>query len=429
MLQRVDITPARIIDYEPFIGSAGVTRLIDLAELLRGKRILHLNATSYGGGVSELLRSSIAIQLGLGLNVEWRVISVDPAFFSITKGFHNALQGSEFTLTDEQRETFLLQSAYNAQQLVGQYDVVIVHDPQPVALLNLHGRDDATWVWRCHIDTSNPNQHVLDFLLPFINEYDALVFTMPEFVPTALADKHVHIIPPGIDPLSPKNLELPRDISQRIMNWVGIDPSRPLVTQVSRFDPWKDPLGVIRVYRMARAEVKGLQLALLGSMALDDPEAWALKSQIQAEVGDDLEITVATNLTGIGNIEVNAFQRYSDVIIQKSIREGFGLIVSEALWKGTPVVAGRTGGIPLQMQDGVGGYLIDPDDDAAFAERIIQLFRYPQQRDRLGSFGKDAVRKRFLITRFVADELTLLSELTGGAMPDTHSRQGMGYSS
>jgi trehalose synthase len=418
MLQRVDIAPARITDYEPYIGSVGITRLIDQAEPLRGKRILHLNATPYGGGVSELLRSSIAIQLGIGLDVEWRVISGNRNFFDVTKRFHNALQGAEYALTDEERETFMLQSAYNAQQFDDRYDVVVVHDPQPVALLNLHGRDGAIWVWRCHIDTSSPNQQVLDFLLPFIKEYDALVFTMAEFVPEALEGKPVHIIPPAIDPLSPKNLDLSTDICRRIMTWVGIDPARPVLTQVSRFDPWKDPLGVIRVYRMARAEVPGLQLALLGSMALDDPEAWDLMGQVQAEVGDDQEITVATNLTGIGNIEVNAFQRKSDVIIQKSIREGFGLIISEALWKGTPVVAGRTGGIPLQMQDGVGGYLVDPANDAAFAERIIRLFRYPHLRERLGPFGVDAVRRRFLITRFVSDELGMLAGLVTGAGQD-----------
>jgi trehalose synthase len=237
---------------------------------------------------------------------------------------------------------------------------------------------------------------------------------MDRFVPGALRDRHIHIIPPAIDPLSPKNIDLPQDLCRRIVAWVGVDPRRPVLTQVSRFDPWKDPLGVIRVYRKAREAVPGLQLALLGSMALDDPEAWGLLKEIQREVDGDDEISVATNLTGIGNIEVNVFQRASDVVIQKSIREGFGLIIAETLWKGTPVVAGDTGGIPMQMPDGTGGYLVDPLDDDAFAERVVHLLRQRAERDRLGALGREHVREHFLITRLVADELALLGELARG---------------
>ncbi|MGH9173130.1 MAG: glycosyltransferase, partial [Vicinamibacterales bacterium] len=281
--------------------------------------------------------------------------------------------------------------------------------------LNMRGRDNARWIWRCHIDTSRPQPDVLDFLLPYITEHDALVFTMDAFVPEPLRRHPLRITPPGIDPLSPKNLALPEEIGRRIMSWVGIDPRRPVLTQVSRFDPWKDPLGVIRVYRKAREAVPGLQLALLGSMALDDPEAWGLMRLIHDEAGDDQEITVATNLTGIGNIEVNAFQRYSDVVIQKSIREGFGLIISETLWKGTPIIAGNTGGIPMQVPAGARDtLLVDPYDDDTFAERATWLLNHPAERDRLGALGRESVRDHFLITRLISDELELLAGLRAG---------------
>lgn len=415
MLQLIDITTAPIDEYAAIIGEAEVERLRDLAARLKGAKITHINATPYGGGVSELLRSTIAIQRGLGLDIEWRVISGDQHFFEVTKGFHNALQGGDYHLTSEAQQTYLLQNSYNARQYQDGADFVVIHDPQPAAMLHMHGHDGGRWVWRCHIDTSQPNQAVLDFLLPYLTDYDALVFTLDSFVPPALRDTGIPtaIIPPAIDPLSPKNMDLPDLLSRQIMHWLGVDHQRPLLTQVSRFDPWKDPLGVVRVYKRARDEVPGLQLALLGSMATDDPEAWGLLDAIRAETEGDDDITVATNLTGVGNIEVNVFQRRSDVVLQKSLREGFGLIVSETLWKGTPVVAGATGGIPMQMPDGAGGYLVDPQDEDAVAERIVYLLRHPDEARRLGARGREVVRERFLITRMIADELELLLDIAG----------------
>jgi len=416
MLQRVDIPDTSIEDYRTTIGDAEVERLRALAEPLQGARIVHINATQYGGGVSELLRSTIAIERGLGVDVEWRVISGAPRFFEVTKGVHNALQGGDYQLTAEDRETFLLQNAFNARHLEDDYDAIVIHDPQPAAIRNLHGRGNARWVWRCHIDTSQPNEEVLDFLLPYIAPYDALVFTMDAFVPPALKAHDVHLIPPAIDPLSPKNFDLPPQQSRRIMRWVGTDPDKPLITQVSRFDPWKDPLGVVRIYRLAREVIPDLQLALLGSMALDDPEGWGLLKQIQEETSDDPHAIVATNLTGIGNIEVNAFQRHSHVVVQKSIREGFGLIVSETLWKGTPVVAGNTGGIPMQMPDGSGGFLVDARDEETFASRVIDLLTNHEEAQALAARGRETTRERFLITRLVADELQLVSDVLSGTV-------------
>jgi trehalose synthase len=414
MLQKVDIAEASIEDYRPIIGDEQVERIKTLAEPLRGARIAHINATQYGGGVSELLRSTIAIERGLGIDAEWRVINGSNRFFEVTKSVHNALQGAEYRLTSEDRETYLLQNNYNAGQLGDDYDVVVIHDPQPAALRHLHGRGHAKWIWRCHIDTSRPNEDVLDFLLPYLMTYDAMVFTMHTFVPAALGSHHVHIIPPAIDPLSPKNFDLPPDQIRRILRWIGVNPDRPLMTQVSRFDPWKDPLGVVRIYRMAREVIPDLQLALLGSMALDDPEGWGLLQQIQDETNADPSVTVATNLTGISNIEVNAFQRHSDVVVQKSIREGFGLIVSETLWKGTPVVAGNTGGIPMQMPEEERDFLVDAQDEETFAARVIQLLTDRELARAVGARGRERTREHFLITRLVAEELELLAEVTAG---------------
>lgn len=415
MLQPIDIAVAPIDEYRTVVGDDAIDSLVRLADTLKGARIAHINATPFGGGVSELLRSTVAIMRGLGLDVEWRVISGDNRFFEVTKKFHNALQGAEYRLTAEDRETYLLQNQFNAQQLENEYDVVFIHDPQPAAMLQMHGHDHAKWIWRCHIDTSEPNAEILEFLQPFIVEHDALVFTLDAFVPDSLRDRRIHIMPPAIDPLSPKNFDVLPEQSRRIMSWVGVNPDRPVVTQVSRFDPWKDPKGVIRVYREAREHTPGLQLALLGSMALDDPEAWDLLNEIQDDTNHDPDIVVATNLTGIGNMEVNVFQRNSNLVIQKSIREGFGLIVSETLWKGTPMVAGNVGGIPIQMPDGAGGFLVDPHDDSLFAEKIHFLLKHPEEARAMGAAGKSVVRERFLITRLVSDELQLASNLVNGS--------------
>jgi trehalose synthase len=411
MLHRVDVGSEPLDPYRPLVGDAICDEVIQLAQQLRDARIVHINATPYGGGVSELLRSSVPLLRGLGLDAEWQVISGDTAFFHVTKGLHNGLQGATYTLTAEDEEVYLLNNTRNARLLEGEYDFIIVHDPQPAALRQLHGRDNAIWVWRCHIDTSQPNAEVMAFITPFLEPYDAVVFTMADFILPSLTSHGVRLIQPSIDPLSPKNLDLPLDVCRRILSWVGIDLDRPLLTQVSRFDPWKDPLGVLRVYREVRREIPELQLALVGSMAHDDPEGWRIYDRITAETRGDSDITVATNLTGVSSLEVNAFQRLSSVVIQKSIREGFGLVISETLWKGTPAVAGRTGGIPLQMPENTGGFLVDPTDDGAFADRIRHLLRHAAEARDLGMSGREWVREHFLLPRMVADQLRLLVEL------------------
>jgi len=412
MLQQVDVGKRSLQAYRGVAPDTILDALIQQASVLRGVRVLHLNATPYGGGVSELLRSVVPLLNDLGLVVDWKVISGDDRFFQVTKAIHNGLQGATRNLTDDERAIYQANVEHNAVEFTEDYDVIFVHDPQPAALLPFHGKGAARWVWRCHIDTGAPNATIWQFLRRFLGEYDAAVFTMRAFVPPDFPIKHVEIIPPAIDPLSPKNLPLPKALARQILDWIGIEMDRPLITQVSRFDPWKDPLGVIAAYRQVRQTIPDAQLALVGSMALDDPEGWEVYRQIQAESARDPLIHVFTNLTGVGNIEVNAFQRLSHVVVQKSLREGFGLVVSEALWKGTPVVAGRAGGIPLQMADGVGGELVN--SVAECADAITQLLQHPRQAKDTAQRGQERVREQFLLPRLLLNEVTLMSTLLLG---------------
>jgi trehalose synthase len=409
MLQLVDVVSQDPRTFEQVIGSRKLEELVVLAEPLRGLRVLHLNATPYGGGVSELLRSQVPLLLGLGIKAEWRVIAADTPFFKVTKNVHNALQGAEMELTREAQEIYAGHNERNAELLDSGYDVIMVHDPQPAAVRHFTPAKGKRWIWRCHIDTSQPNQAVWAFLRPFVAQYDAIVFTMRDFVPPGLDGERISIMAPAIDPLSPKNMALPRDVARRLMEWVGVEPDRPLMTQVSRFDPWKDPVGVIEVYRMVREQVPDLQLALLGSMALDDPESWDIYQTILDESRHDPEVHVFTNLTGVGSTEVNAFQTLSDVVIQKSIREGFGLIVSETLWKATPVVAHRSGGIPMQMPPENAELLVDGEEE--MAARVLHLLRNPDDARAHGLRGQEWVREHFLLPRLVADELRLIRQV------------------
>jgi trehalose synthase len=409
MLQQVEVGERSLAAYRGIAPDELLDRLVAQAAPLHGVRILHVNATPYGGGVSELLRSIVPLLNDLGLVADWKVMSGDAQFFQVTKALHNALQGAKRELTSEERARYEAVAAQNAAQLTESYDFVFIHDPQPAAILPLHGKGGARWIWRCHIDTGAPNPSAWAFLRGFLGEYDAAVFTMREFVPPDLPMKRVEIIPPAIDPLSPKNLNLPENTARQILDWIGIRQNRPLITQVSRFDPWKDPLGVIAAYRTVQQTIPQAQLALVGSMALDDPEGWEIYRQIQVECADDPFIHLFTNLNGVGNIEVNAFQMLSDVVVQKSLREGFGLVVSEALWKGTPVVAGRAGGIPLQMADGVGGVLVDSVPECA--EAITDLLAHPDRALTIAQAGRERVRTQFLLPRLLLNEVALITSL------------------
>lgn len=410
MLHAVDVGERSLEAYRGVVPDAMLDELTRRAGPLRGVRVLHINATPYGGGVSELLRSVVPLLNDLGLVADWKTIAGDQAFFQVTKAMHNGLQGAPRGLSAEDRAVYLATGKQNAALLDDEYDVVFVHDPQPAALPALRGKGSARWVWRCHIDTSHPNVEVWEFLRPFLEVYDAAIFTMAEFVPPAFPLPRVEIIPPAIDPLSPKNFPLADDAARQVLNWFGVRVDRPLITQVARFDPWKDPQGVIAAYRLVRQGVPAVQLALVGSMALDDPEGWEIYRQITRETEADPQIHIFTNLTGVGNVDVNAFQRLSSVIVQKSIREGFGLAVSEALWKGTPVVAGRAGGIPLQMADGVGGFLVESVEECAAA--IMRLLDDTVAGRDLARRGQERVRRHFLLPRLLLNDLSLIGDLT-----------------
>lgn len=409
MLELIDVGDRSLDAYRGIAPDDLLSNLRELGRSLRGARILHVNATPYGGGVSELLRSTVPIMNDLGLIADWKIIHGDDAYYDVTKKIHNMLQGADVVLTDSEKAIYRENAERNAAMLQEVYDVVFIHDPQPAGILATRGKGDSSWVWRCHIDTSCPNPAAWEFVRSQISEYDAAIFTLADFVPPDFDGMPTRIFPPAIDPLSPKNIDLDDDIIRSVLQWIGIRTDRPIVCQVSRFDPWKDPLGVIDAFRYARREIPGLQLALVGSMALDDPEGWQIYRQIREEADTDSDIHVFTNLTGVGNIEVNAFQRISDVVVQKSTREGFGLVVSEAMWKATPVVAGRAGGIPLQMADGIGGILVDNVAECAAA--MVALLRDKERARDLGEAGRERVRQQFLLPRLVFDELSLVRDL------------------
>ncbi len=395
--------------YAQVAGPAVWEELQGLAERLKRVRICHVSSTPFGGGVAELLTSMIPMVRSLGIEMEWRVIHGSPDFFTITKGLHNALQGKPFALDQRKRQLFLRHNRACAELLHGQYDVFIVNDPQPVALRHFYGRHGATWIWRCHVDSSTPNPQVWGFLRPFVAEYDALVFTMPAFVPPDLRHETIELIAPAIDPLSTKNMELPAGVARAAVADFGIDVERPFLLQVSRFDPWKDPLGVIEVYRKVKASHPDVQLALVGALAGDDPEGWEMLRRVNREAVHDSDLHVWTNLSGVGNMEVNAFQRTATLVLQKSLKEGFGLVVSEALWKGTPVVAGDAGGIPLQMPGALAGYLVR--DVGECARKVEHLLDHPEEREALGAIGRRHVAEHFLMPRLIRDELALIAAL------------------
>lgn len=396
-------------NYRPLVGSELLEEIRDLSTQLKGLRVCEINATAAGGGVAELLSRQIPVYRALGIQTDWQLIGGNKDFFSITKSFHNALQGADLDLTPALIANYQEQNHQSAGMLQDEYDVYIVHDPQPAALRYFIPSSRAKWLWRCHIDSSSPNPGVWEFLRPYIQAYDAAVFTMKEFCPPDLAMKRVAFFPPAIDPFSTKNVELPRDLCRKALADSGIDLRRPLLLQVSRFDPWKDPLGVIRAYRLVREARPGVQLALVGAMAADDPEAWGILEAINSEALKDPDIYVFTNLTGVGNMEVNVFQRGCDLVIQKSLREGFGLVVSESLWKAKPVVAGNAGGIPMQFPAGYEGYVVESVEQCA--EKLLLLLQHPDLAEEFGRAGRENVQKQFLLPRLIRDELKLILSL------------------
>ena len=411
MLQKISLVTKDINKYRGLIGDEQIDELEALARDLKGIKICHINSTPFGGGVAELLFSYIPLIRSLGLHADWQIIRGDQRFFTITKSLHNALQGAEYPLLEQQtRRIFLANNQKNAHELDRDYDIFVINDPQPVALRHFCDGGRAKWIWRCHIDSSEPDEETWQFLRPHIEEHDAAIFTMDEFVPPDLKGPKVAIMPPCIDAFSTKNMPLSRqEVCSTMVENVGLDPDRPLIIQVSRFDRWKDPFGVIEVYKLAREQMPGLQLALVGSLAHDDPEGWELYAAIDKEAEKYQDIQIFSNLNGIGNMEVNAFQRAADVVIQKSIKEGFGLVVAEALWKGTPVVAGNVGGIPMQMEGILENFLVDTIEECA--EKVVYLLENSDRAKEIGEVGISHIKYNFLMPRLIRDELSLIKAL------------------
>jgi trehalose synthase len=408
MLQDVALGDRSLTDYTHLVGRGLIEEIRELAEPLAGKRVLHVSATAFGGGVSEILYTLVPLMRDVGLDVHWRVILGREEFFNVTKLMHNSLQGDPQSISEQQWEVFEAYNAMNAQGLDDDWDAIIIHDPQPAGLRANAPDRSRIWIWRCHIDLSTPNEETLGRLLPLLRDYDETIYHMQRYVPDGLGDQ-ARIIPPAIDPLSPKNMALSPEDAAFVCQQFGIDVERPLICQVSRFDPWKDPKGVIDSFRLVREELPEVQLALVGSMATDDPEGWEFFHETFSYADGDPDIKILNNLNNVGAIEVNAFQSQADVAMQKSLREGFGLTVTEAMWKVRPVVAGNVGGIPLQIKDGETGFLVDSVEQAA--QRCVEILRDPGLGRSLGRAGKERARELFLTPRLLRDWLGLFGEL------------------
>lgn len=389
---------ARLKDYERFVGTETIERIRKKARQIQDLHVVNVNSTYYGGGVSQLLSSLTLLMNSLGIKTGWRVVHGPPDFFSITKKIHNALQGGKINLSDRKMQIYEQVIYENAIRNHLDHDVVIVHDPQPLPIIN-HYRKDCPWVWRCHIDLSRPNQELWNYLVPFIENYDAVILSSRDYKQDIKTPQLFFM--PAIDPFSITNRELgQKEIDERL-NYYNIPTDLPLVVQISRFDRWKDPEGVIQAFRLAKKEVD-CTLVLLGNVATDDPEG----AEVYQSLLDSREERIIILSRQDGAL-VNALQRRAAVVLQKSIREGFGLTVAEAMWKGTPVIGGNTGGIRYQIEDGVNGFLVSSIEQAA--ERIVQLVKDKELREQLGQKARETVRQNFLLTRYLEQYLDLLN--------------------
>jgi len=411
VLQLVNVGHKSLADYATIAARGLMDEIRALAKPLEGKRVVHVSATAFGGGVAEINYTLVPLMQSAGLEVEWRIIRGADDFFNVTKTIHNGLQGDPHGLGESQHEIFHRYQELNAREFEDDYDFVVIHDPQPVGLIDHFPDSRARWIWRGHIDFSTPNEEVLDFLLPSLARYDATIFHLAQYAPRANGLPPAYIWPPAIDPLAPKNMALSPEDAAYIVDQFGIDVERPLLTQVSRFDPWKDPLGVIDAYRAVKEQQPDVQLALVGSMAHDDPEGFEYYNKTVAYADNDPDIFVLSNFNNVGSVEVNAFQVHSRVVLQKSVREGFGLTVSEGLWKARPTVAGAVGGIVVQIEDGVTGWLVDSPEACAAA--CLEILADPQAARLRALAGKEHVRRHFLTPRLLRDWLALFNRLLG----------------
>ena len=382
----------KLDDYESIIGSPELDELRFLANRLSGKTVKMVNSTAVGGGVAEILNRLIPLMSELGLGVRWEVITGGDDFFEVTKGFHNALHGEAYSLTRQAMDIFLRTNEENRQRMKFDEDFVVIHDPQPAGLVASKKVNAGKWIWRCHIDLSNPHPEVWGFLRPMVEQYDAAIFSSPSFARQLGIPQYLFY--PCIDPLSEKNKELDESYVQKVCDNFGIDRSRPIVTQISRFDRLKDPVGVIEAYKLAKKYVD-CQLVLAGGGATDDPEGAVVLKEVMEAAGDDFDIIVL-DLPPWSALEINALQRASTLVIQKSLREGFGLTVSEALWKSKPTIAGDVGGIPSQVIHKLTGVLVQSVEGCAY--QIRYLLTHPEFARQLGRNGREHVKENFLVT-------------------------------
>jgi len=392
-------------DYEEVVGSDVIEEMRTFARQVRHKTLQNINSTPVGGGVAEILTRLIPLLQELGVNATWDLIKGDEAFFNVTKSFHNALHGKQEKITDEMFEIYRETTAMNLKLMNFTGDVILIHDPQPAGLVARKPEIGCQWVWRCHIDVSNPDTAVWKFIKPYVTEYDAAVFSMPDFAQRLPIPQFM--IVPSIDPLSNKNKELGQDFIKGVLEGYGVDPDRPVLTQISRFDRLKDPLGVIAAYRLVKRH-RDCQLVLAGGSADDDPEGMQVLLDVKAEAADDPDIHVLL-LPPFSDLEINALVRGSTIVFQKSIKEGFGLTVSEALWKRKPVIGGAVGGIKLQIINGITGFLVHSPEGAA--NRALELLSNPDLCRRMGENGYLHVKENFLITRHVKQYMLLMLAL------------------
>ena len=409
MLRVEQLRKIKIDDYLPIVGEEEVNSVKALAEPLKDKSVTHVNSTSFGGGVAELLQNLVPIMKDVGLDVHWEVIKGSVDFFHVTKKIHNALQGMSLDLSAEDVRTYLEFNRMNSESIILNTDFVVIHDNQPAAMIQFLPAKNDKWIWRCHIDLSTPNLAVWNFLEPYISRYDAAIFTSKKYVMPSLNVPKIFIRPPSIDPLSDKNKEITADKISEVLNKYDVNPEKPIITQVGRFDPWKDPLGIIDVYRLVKKEVPQLQLLLIAGMAADDPEGWIYFEKTARHAGDDGDIHLLTDFKGVKDLEVNAFQRASQVILQMSTREGFGLSVTEALWKGIPVIGRNVGGIPLQIINESNGFLVNTVSEAA--EKVQHLLNHKEEAKQMGMNGKEHVKSNFLIINDLKDYLRIFAEI------------------
>ncbi len=388
--------------YKDIVGEKVIQKIEDEVQPLIGKHIIHVNSTYYGGGVAEMLNSLVPLMNNIGINTGWRLLKGNPDFFTITKKFHNSLQGEKIHMTNIKKKIYEQVNESNSFfSHIGHHDCIIVHDPQPLPLINYY-RKNQPWIWRVHIDLSKPNVQTWNYLKNFVKKYDRIIVSKKTF--KRKIDVPQSIIYPSIDPLNHKNEDLSDRRIQKTLQKFGIEQDKPIMCQISRFDKWKDPLGVIRTFKLVRKKFN-CKLVLLGSSATDDPEGQIVYDQVMKAVKDEKDIHVI-NYTN--NHLVNSLQRASDVIVQKSLREGFGLTVTEALWKSTPVVASNVGGIHLQIKNGYNGYLVDSVKSCAKA--VEKVLKNPKKAKVMGKRGKEYIRENFLVTRHLRDYIKLMKD-------------------